>query len=49
MIRTRLLVLAAAETFGLAGVQERAALFGGTFEAGPVEGGGWRLGVALPG
>lgn len=34
---------------GLAGVQERVALFDGTFEAGPREGGGWRLGVALPG
>lgn len=34
---------------GLVGVQERVALFGGTFEAGPVDGGGWRLGVALPG
>ncbi len=40
---------AAGSRLGLVGVQERAALFGGTFEAGPVEGGGWRLGVALPG
>ncbi len=33
--------------FGLAGMAERAALVGGTFEAGPSEG-GWRVRAALP-
>jgi signal transduction histidine kinase len=33
---------------GLAGVRERAALFGGSVEAGPRETGGWRLEVGFP-
>ena len=33
---------------GLAGVRERAMLFGGHVEAGPREAGGWRLRVAFP-
>ncbi len=34
--------------FGLVGMAERAALLGGTLEAGPRETGGWRVVVALP-
>jgi signal transduction histidine kinase len=34
--------------FGLAGMRERAALFGGTVEAGPVPEGGFRVEVTLP-
>lgn len=33
---------------GMAGMRERVALFGGTFEAGPVAGGGWRVAASLP-
>jgi signal transduction histidine kinase len=33
---------------GLIGVRERAALLGGSVEAGPREAGGWRLQVAFP-
>jgi signal transduction histidine kinase len=33
---------------GLAGVRERAHLYGGDVEAGPLTGGGWRLKVAFP-
>ncbi len=35
--------------FGLVGLEERARLAGGSFEAGPIEGGGqWRVAVRLP-
>ena len=33
---------------GLAGVRERAMLFGGRVDAGPRDAGGWRLRVAFP-
>lgn len=33
---------------GLIGMKERAALFGGSLTAGPVEGGGWSVAVHLP-
>ncbi|WP_432545339.1 sensor histidine kinase [Kineococcus sp. SYSU DK004] len=33
---------------GIAGVRERAALLGGRAEAGPVDGGGWRVHVVIP-
>jgi two-component system sensor histidine kinase UhpB len=35
--------------FGLMGMRERAAAAGGTFEAGPNDGGGWSVRVGLPG
>lgn len=38
----------AASGQGLAGMEERALLYGGSFEAGPVEGGGFRVRVELP-
>jgi signal transduction histidine kinase len=34
--------------FGLVGMAERAALLGGTFEAGPLTGGGWQVEATLP-
>lgn len=34
--------------YGLAGMAERAKLLGGTFEAGPAPGGGWRVSALLP-
>lgn len=33
---------------GLRGLEERVRVFGGTLQAGPVAGGGWRLSVILP-
>jgi signal transduction histidine kinase len=33
---------------GLVGMRERAALFGGTVQAGPAGSGGWRVGATLP-
>ncbi len=38
----------AEEGHGIAGMRERALALGGTFEAGPVEGGGWRVAATLP-
>ncbi len=38
----------AAQGHGIAGMRERALALGGTFEAGPVEGGGWRVAATLP-
>lgn len=38
----------AAEGHGIAGMRERALALGGTFEAGPAEGGGWRVRARLP-
>ena len=34
--------------FGLTGLEERTALLGGTFEAGPTPDGGWRVYATLP-
>jgi signal transduction histidine kinase len=34
--------------FGLAGMRERVEMLGGTFEAGPVQGGGFRVAATLP-
>jgi len=34
--------------FGLIGMSERAALLGGSFDAGPAAGGGWRVRATLP-
>ena len=39
---------AAGTRSGLLGMRERAALFGGTVEAGPGSAGGWRVGATLP-
>ncbi len=33
---------------GLTGLRERVAVFGGRFDAGPVDGGTWQLSAALP-
>jgi signal transduction histidine kinase len=35
-------------TRGIAGMRERAALLGGTFSAGPAEGGGFLVSARLP-
>jgi signal transduction histidine kinase len=35
--------------FGLVGMRERVGLFGGVFEAGPTEAGGFRVRAVLPG
>jgi signal transduction histidine kinase len=37
-----------AEGHGVAGMRERALALGGTFEAGPAKGGGWRVAATLP-
>jgi signal transduction histidine kinase len=37
-----------AEGHGISGMRERALALGGTFEAGPVKGGGWRVSATLP-
>jgi signal transduction histidine kinase len=39
---------APSEGYGLLGMRERAALLGGTFEAGPQREGGWRVTAVLP-
>jgi signal transduction histidine kinase len=39
---------AGAEGHGIAGMRERALALGGTFEAGPRPGGGWRVSAVLP-
>jgi signal transduction histidine kinase len=36
------------EGYGLIGMRERVAMHGGTFAAGPVDGGGWRVRAAIP-
>jgi len=36
------------DTFGIVGMRERAASFGGTLDAGPVATGGWRVRAVLP-
>lgn len=41
-------VRAQAEGHGIAGMRERAVALGGTFEAGPRPGGGWRVAATLP-
>ena len=33
---------------GLVGMRERATLYGGTFDAGPTFGGGWRVRARIP-
>jgi signal transduction histidine kinase len=38
----------AADGHGITGMRERALALGGTFEAGPVKGGGWRVAATLP-
>ncbi len=38
----------ASEGHGIAGMRERALALGGTLEAGPVSGGGWRVSAVLP-
>jgi len=44
----RTLLTQPAEGHGIAGMRERALALGGTFEAGPVKGGGWRVSAMLP-
>jgi len=44
----RTLAAQPAEGHGIAGMRERALALGGTFEAGPVKGGGWRVSATLP-
>jgi len=39
---------ATVEGHGIVGMRERAAALGGTFEAGPMAGGGWRVAAELP-
>jgi signal transduction histidine kinase len=39
---------ASEEGHGIAGMRERAQALGGTFETGPLEGGGWRVAARLP-
>ena len=39
---------AGAEGHGIAGMRERVAALGGTFSAGPVQGGGFRVAARLP-
>jgi signal transduction histidine kinase len=39
---------ASAEGHGIAGMRERALALGGTFAAGPLPGGGWRVAATLP-
>ncbi len=45
---TGTLVPAEGARHGLVGMRERAAAFGGTLEAGPVAGGGFRVSAFLP-
>ena len=44
----RTLLSQPAEGHGIAGMRERTLALGGTFEAGPVKGGGWRVSAMLP-
>ena len=44
----RMLTTRPAEGHGIAGMRERSLALGGTFEAGPAQGGGWRVSARLP-